>query len=275
MALCISEGRRQKDRAIRESHEARLLADLDRLQVERVASRRLVKPEKIAEAIGRLRERYPRVARYYDLEYRADTGELHAALRSERRDIAERVDGAYLLKTDRQDLSGEEIWRLYVLLARAENAFRNMKSSLAMRPMFHQIEPRVDTHIFLSVMAYRLLVAIEKTLLDQGVHSSWSSVSRCAPHPPGGHRGAAHRRRNGNPGPLADRSGAGASRELPAARRPADPHAHAEERPSDRGVTRNSSAEENSNPLKNQQEVEKVAKLGWKLAMLGMPVVLL
>ena len=175
VALCISEGRRQKDRAIRESHEARLLADLDRLQ-ERVASRRLVKPEKIAEAIGRLRERYPRVARYYDLEYRADTGELHAALRSERRDIAERVDGAYLLKTDRQDLSGEEIWRLYVLLARAENAFRNMKSSLAMRPMFHQIEPRVDTHIFLSVMAYRLLVAIEKTLLDQGVHSSWNSV---------------------------------------------------------------------------------------------------
>ena len=116
------------------------------------------------------------MARYYDLEYRADTGELHAALRSKRRDIAERVDGAYLLKTDRQDLSGEEIRRLYVLLARAENAFRNMKSSLAMRPMFHQIEPRVDTHIFLSVMAYRLLVAIEKTLLDQGVHSSWSSV---------------------------------------------------------------------------------------------------
>ena len=63
-----------------------------------------------------------------------------------------------------------------MLLTRAENAFRSMKSPLLMRPLHHQREERVETHIFLSVLAYHLLIAIEKTLLDQGVHTSWATV---------------------------------------------------------------------------------------------------
>ena len=51
-----------------------------------------------------------------------------------------------------------------------------MKSPLAERPIFHQVQRRVETHIFLCVLAYHLLVAIEKTLLDQGVHTSRASV---------------------------------------------------------------------------------------------------
>ncbi len=51
-----------------------------------------------------------------------------------------------------------------------------MKSPLAERPIFHQLERRVDTHIFLCLLAYHLLVAIEKTLLDQGVHTSWAAI---------------------------------------------------------------------------------------------------
>jgi hypothetical protein len=81
-----------------------------------------------------------------------------------------------LLKTDRKDLTGDEIWRIYTLLTRAEDAFRDMKSPLAIRPIFHQKEHRSDAHIFVSLLAYHLLSAIEKTLLDQGIHTSWASV---------------------------------------------------------------------------------------------------
>jgi transposase len=89
---------------------------------------------------------------------------------------AEALDGSYLLKTDRTDLAAEEIWRIYSLLTRAEDAFRNMKTPLAERPIHHQKEHRVDTHIFLCVLAFHLLVAIETTLRNKGVHSSWSTV---------------------------------------------------------------------------------------------------
>ena len=89
---------------------------------------------------------------------------------------AERLDGAYLLRTDRQDLSEDEIWRLYILLTRVEAAFRALKSPLLERPIFHHLEHRVQTHIFLCVLAYHLLVAIEKRFLDQGVHTSWATL---------------------------------------------------------------------------------------------------
>lgn len=89
---------------------------------------------------------------------------------------AERLDGGYPIKTDRKDLSGDELWRIYVLLARAETAFRDMKSPLAERPIFHPIERRAEAHIFLCVLADHLLIAIEKTLLDQAIHTSWATV---------------------------------------------------------------------------------------------------
>ena len=173
--LCRSEQRIAKDHAIRSKHEQRLLADIDKLS-RRIADKRLVKPEKINQAIGRLKERYPRVARYYNLSHDPQTANLVAALDPDKHAKAERLDGCYLLKTNRKDLSGDELWRIYALLTRAESAFRDMKSPLAERPIFHQLEHRVEAHIFLCVLAYHLLISIEKTLLDRGIHSSWSTV---------------------------------------------------------------------------------------------------
>jgi len=173
--LCVGEGRKEKDRAIREKFEGRLLRDLSKLR-ERVRKRRLVKATAIAEAIGRLKERYPRVARYYSISYDEKSKEVCWEIRAERKAKAETLDGAYMLKTDRHDLSADEAWRLYMTLTRAERAFRSMKSPLAERPIFHQLQRRVETHIFLCVLAYHLLVAIEKTLLDKGIHTSWATV---------------------------------------------------------------------------------------------------
>ena len=180
--LCISSQRAEKDRAIREKQEGRLLADLAALE-QRIEKGRLKRPVKIGEAIGRIKERYPRVARYYRIEYNlpadrqdAERGKFSYLVDAQRREQAEQLDGSYLLRSNRTDLSAEDAWRLYILLTRAENAFRNMKSPLLMRPIHHQLERRVDTHIFLCVLAYHLLVAIEKTMLDQGVHTSWDTL---------------------------------------------------------------------------------------------------
>ncbi|MGH7121893.1 MAG: IS1634 family transposase [Acetobacteraceae bacterium] len=173
--LCRSEQRIAKDRAIRTKQEARLLADIDKL-AKRVADKKLAKPDKINQAIGRLQERYPRVARYYKLSHDPQSATLAAQFAADKHLKAEQLDGCYLLKTDRQNLSADELWRIYTLLSRAENAFRDMKSPLAVRPIFHHLELRTESHIFLCLLAYHLLIAIEKTLLDQGIHTSWASV---------------------------------------------------------------------------------------------------
>ena len=170
--LCRSEGREEKDRAIRETHEAKLLRDLTKLQ-QRVAKGRLKKTEKIHQAMGRLRERYPRVARYYDLAYDSAERKLAWTEHADKKARAQKLDGSYVLKTDRQDLTADEIWRLYILLTRVEEAFRNLKSPLMERPIFHHLENRTQTHIFLCVLAYHLLVAIEHRFLQAGIHTSW------------------------------------------------------------------------------------------------------
>jgi transposase len=175
IVLCTSEERVAKDRAIREKQEQRFLADLDRLQ-QRIDKGRLKREIAIGEAIGRLKERYPRVARYHTITWDATTRKLAHEPNADKKAKAELLDGGYLLRTDRTDLSAREAWLMYMTLTRAENAFRMIKTPLAERPIFHHLEHRVETHIFLCVLAYHLLVAIETTLLNQGVHTSWATV---------------------------------------------------------------------------------------------------
>jgi transposase len=175
IVLCISAERAAKDRAIREQQEQRLLAAVERLQ-RRIEKGQLKREVAIGEAIGRLKQRYPRVARYHAITLDATTKKLVHVPNAEKKAKAELLDGGYLLRTDRTDLSAREAWLMYMTLTRAENAFRMIKTPLAERPIFHHLEHRVDTHIFLCVLAYHLLVAIETTLLNKGVHTSWSTV---------------------------------------------------------------------------------------------------
>ncbi len=173
--LCVSSGRVEKDKAIRKKQEEKFLRDTAKLR-KRIEGGRLVGEPAIHEAIGRIKERYPRVSRYYKIGSDIKNKTLHCQKDDEKMRKAEILDGGYLLKTDRNDLSADEIWRIYMTLTRAEAAFRAMKSPLSERPIFHQIQRRVETHIFLCVLAYHLLVAIENTLLEKGVHTSWWTI---------------------------------------------------------------------------------------------------
>lgn len=175
LVLCRSAGREEKDRAIRTTQEKRLLTGLTKLQA-RVASGRLKAEAKIQQAIGRLKERYPRVARFYQVTYLDASGQLSWQVDEAKKHRAEELDGSYLLKTSRTDLTAEEIWGTYILLTRVEAAFRAMKSPLAERPIFHHLERRVQTHVFLCILAYHLLMAIEKTCRDRGLHTSWATL---------------------------------------------------------------------------------------------------
>ena len=71
-----------------------------------------------------------------------------------------------MLRTDRTDLAAAEVWQLYVLLARIERSFRYLKSTLGIRPVFHQRTERVDAHIFISLLAYHLVHTIERRLQE-------------------------------------------------------------------------------------------------------------
>ena len=220
--LCRSEGRKAKDEAIRLKQEKRLLADLERLS-QRVEAGRLP-TEKVYEAFGRLKERYPRVARYWKMEYEEEPRKLSWIEDRDKKQRALRLDGAYLLKTDRKDLSDDEAWRLYMLLTRVEDAFRDMKSPLSERPIFHHLQHRVEAHIFLCVLAYHLLVTIEKYFLDQGIHTSWATLRQATDHPSDRHHRPTGHRRQSPQDPSGHHAGSPAQRHLPYSRHPPPDH---------------------------------------------------
>ena len=100
------------------------------------------------------------------------------SLRFERDDAEYEMDseshGCYYLRTDRLDLSDDEIWMAYISLTRVEYGFRCLKSSLGLRPFFHQKEDRCDSHVFITVLAYHLMRFIERKL--EKADLSWQSA---------------------------------------------------------------------------------------------------
>jgi len=179
--LCRSRKRRLKEFAIRSRAESRYLAELEKL-AERIEAGRLRVIAKIERAIGRLRARHTRAARFYDVHVQPATDGGTPELSWERNDeqYAHNEDllGCYVLRTDRRDLSEVELWHLYMTLCRAEEGFRVLKSELGLRPNFHQIEPRVDGHIFITVLAYQMLRYLLFVLEQGGDTRCWQTLKR-------------------------------------------------------------------------------------------------
>jgi transposase len=176
LIIIVSQGRAEKDRAIREKQEKRLVADLEALKARTEAG--YSSPAKIYETFGRLKERYPRTARYYDMSFDETTNQMSYTENKTKKELAKQLDGSYIIRTDRNDLDDKEIWQTYVLLTRVESAFRDMKTPLMERPIFHHLEHRVQTHIFICVLAYHLLALIEKLFRDKGIATSWESIRK-------------------------------------------------------------------------------------------------
>ena len=87
-----------------------------------------------------------------------------------------KLDGCYVIETTHTELTGAEIWKLYMSLTRIEGAFRAMKSELGFRPVYHQNSERTEGHLFVSVLAYHLLNAIEIEMSKSGDHRLWSTL---------------------------------------------------------------------------------------------------
>jgi transposase len=155
--LCRSEERRKKEQAIHERFERRIEEGLKRIQA--TCTRRKCDPITIAQRVGRLLGANSRAAGLFE------TGVIKAADGRAKltwhkveawRNWAVLSEGCYLLRTNINDWSGEELWKAYMQLTDAEAAFRIHKSDLKIRPIWHQKTERVQAHILVCFLAYVL-----------------------------------------------------------------------------------------------------------------------
>jgi transposase len=152
--LCRSRHRVEKDRAIVERAASRLEAGLLALQ-RRIRSGRERSRERAERRVGRLQERYSRAGRLFTVRIKETGKGLHMTFGRKREveDWMALQNGCYLLRTNVTDLTPSDLWRTYIGLTEAEAAFRELKSPLGLRPMYHQKQSRSEAHILVAFLA--------------------------------------------------------------------------------------------------------------------------
>ena len=180
LVLCKSEARGEKERAIVSTAEKHFCDSLEKLQL-RISDGKLRDSLKIQRTVGRILSKHTRVARYYDVKTEVD-GNQARSIRWGRKDdqfsVAEQLYGCYVLRTDRMDMTAQQVWSLYMTLTRAEDGFNALKGCLGLRPNRHQKEWRVDGHILISVLAFHLHCYIMRKLELGGDSRNWESIRR-------------------------------------------------------------------------------------------------
>jgi hypothetical protein len=86
------------------------------------------------------------------------------ALNRQKLRLVHRREGRYLLPTNLCGRDPSQLWEFYIQLVEIEAAFKNLKDDLALRPIFHQLEHRIEAHIFVAFIAYCLHVTLRARL---------------------------------------------------------------------------------------------------------------
>ena len=120
--------------------------------------------EEMLMKLGAARARAPTAWRLVDIEMdKAGAGFSYALNRQKLRRIRRR-EGRYLLRTNLTENDPALLWQYYTQLVAVEEAFKNLKGDLAIRPIFHQDEHRVEAHIFIAFLAYCLQITLQRRL---------------------------------------------------------------------------------------------------------------
>jgi hypothetical protein len=174
---------------VREGVQVKLLAQdgelyvfaqsLDRVTKERAMRRRQLKwlwkrlqqiaameisREELLMKLGAARSKAPSAWRLVDVVTDKKTAAFTFTLNRKKLRTVRRREGRYLLRTNLTDDDPALLWQYYIQLVAVEEAFRNLKGDLAIRPIFHPRETRIEAHIFIAFMAYCLQVTLTRRL---------------------------------------------------------------------------------------------------------------
>lgn len=158
--LAQSHARINKERAMRRRKLKWLWARL-----KQIAAMENIKREELLMKLGAARSKAGRTAwRLIDIEVAPKAAAFSFALNREKLRTARRREGRYLLRTNLCDEDPAKLWKFYIQLVEVEAAFKNLKDDLQLRPIYHQLEHRIEAHIFVAFLAYCLHVTLRAKL---------------------------------------------------------------------------------------------------------------
>jgi transposase len=178
---CHSERKAAKESAMQQRASQRLEAELQHLVEGLDRPRRLKRLDKVHEKIGRLRQKYSQVARYYDVTVDGDADKniataIHVQRITPAAEDKHAHPGVYCLRSNQTQWDEQQLWSTYTMLTDLEAVFRSLKSELGLRPVYHQKTHRVEAHLFITLLAYNLVHQLRCRLKSHGIHDSWDTI---------------------------------------------------------------------------------------------------
>jgi transposase len=156
--LAESNDRVAKERSMRRRQLKWLWARLKQLSAMTLTR------EDLLMKLGAAKQKAPSAWRLVQIEVAQHKASFTYRLRREKLRSVRRREGRYLLRTNLTESDPAKLWSLYLQLVAVEEAFKNLKGDLAVRPIFHQNQARVEAHIFVSFLAYCLHVTLTERL---------------------------------------------------------------------------------------------------------------
>ena len=153
-----SADRVAKERAMRQRQLKWLWARLKQLTAMRLSR------EELLMKLGAARQKARTAWRLIEINIAKDSAAFTYRLDRSKLRTARRREGRYLLRTNLTEHDPAKLWTYYLQLVAVEEAFKNLKGDLAIRPIFHQHEPRIEAHIFIAFLAYCLHVTLRRRL---------------------------------------------------------------------------------------------------------------
>ena len=138
------------------------------------------KLDKIHERIGRLKQKYPSVHKYYNIIV-TDNGQNVAtdvSCTHKKGNDPNKKAGIYFLRTSLNDKDEKTLWTIYNTIREIESTFRILKTDLYLRPIYHKTDDAAMAHLHLGLLAYWIVSTIRYQLKLKGIHSDWREIKR-------------------------------------------------------------------------------------------------
>ncbi len=186
-----------KERSMNEQFRSRFEAGLQKIADSLTKKGGVKQEDKVYERIGRLKQKYPSIQRYFDIV--AEVNDLPETKQKKKVtepdnlikhivtaikwSVKEGVDinarsGVYFLRTSLEAKTEENVWQFYNTIRDIEATFRVLKSDLDLRPIYHQKDENTMAHLHLGLLAYWLVNTIRHQLKQYGIHSGWREIVR-------------------------------------------------------------------------------------------------
>ena len=161
--LALSAGRRDKEKAMRRRRLKRLCKRLHELQQQAPSRDQLLlklgaAKKEAGRAYGLVKVQVPEK----DQPVTPETFTFR--LNRKKLRLTRRREGRYLLRTNLANDNPAQLWAYYIQLTEVEQAFKELKGDLGIRPIFHQLDRRIEAHIFVAFLAYCLQVTLKARL---------------------------------------------------------------------------------------------------------------